>query len=156
MNDKNTIEQQWLDARRMNEEINSLNQRIQAIEKNQKVLVSNRLNEQLDDLKSLGDKLTVIDNKTKELGHIAADNSLASLNSHLDDRMIGADLGIVKVYWIRRSDLQRKISDLSNESKAQRDLLEQRFNSIYSKLSDNAGSSMVSKSQSEKNAEGSE
>ena len=74
MNDKNTIEQQWLDARRINEEIDSLNQRIQAIEKNQKVLVSNRLNEQLDDLKSLGDKLTVIDNKTKDFCHIAADN----------------------------------------------------------------------------------
>ena len=72
----------------------------------------------------------------ESLGYQAAFRSFENAVSHVDERMLGAELGGVKVTWIRSSNVETEILRLTSEEATRISALNRRFSILKSKLSD--------------------
>ena len=72
-----------------------------------------------------------------EMVEIAADEiPFENAVNHVDERMLGAELGGVKVTWIRSSNIETEILRLTSEEATRIGALNRRFTILKSKLSD--------------------
>ena len=131
---KQNIEKIWTQARAAIDDVSTIYVAIDDLELRQKKIIARVLQEQQDDLASFSDEVIALAVRSEELGAQAAMRSFEVLNQHVEDRMLGADLGIVKVYWIRKTDIEDEIEQLQLEQATKMKELRNRFDLISSKL----------------------
>ena len=131
---KQQIEKIWASARTSIEDVALIYDSIDDLELRQKRIIMDVLEEQQTDLASFSDEVIALAVRSEELGTQAATRSFEVLNQHVEDRMLGADLGIVKVYWIRKTDIEDEIEQLQLEQATKMKELRNRFDLISTKL----------------------
>ena len=131
---KQQIEKIWASARTSIEDVALIYDSIDDLELRQKRIIMDVLEEQQADLASFSDEVIALAVRSEELGTQAATRSFEVLNQHVEDRMLGADLGIVKVYWIRKTDIEDEIEQLQLEQATKMKELRNRFDLISTKL----------------------
>lgn len=131
---KQKIEKIWVQARAALEDVSTIYVTIDELEGRQKKIITRILQEQQEDLASFSDEVIALAVRSEELGAQAALKSFEILNQHVEERMLGADLGIVKVYWIRKTDIENEIERLQLEKASKMKELRNRFDLISSKL----------------------
>lgn len=132
---KNKIERIWNEARKTEDVIVSIYSVIDDVEVQQKKRIAKALEAQQKDLESFSDQVIALAMRSENLGSESALRSFENLSQHIEDRMLGADLGIVKVYWIRKTDIENEITRLRQEQVTKQKELYSRFELISSKLS---------------------
>ena len=58
------------------------------------------------------------------------------LSERVLNNVIRGDLGVVNIYWTRKSDADKEYRELTKEKKSKQKLLDERFDYINSKLGD--------------------
>jgi len=81
------------------------------------------------------DHVSLSDNLA-EVGKQAALNGFQIASDKVLNNVIRADLGVVNIYWTRKSDADKEYRQLTKEKKAKQKLLDERFDYINSKIGD--------------------
>jgi hypothetical protein len=129
------LETLWQRSLAFQKQINGLQNKIDSIESKQRKVIAEVLSEQQKEMSSISGEIAVLAERSEAAGTTAALGAFESLNQHIEDRMLGADLGIVKVYWIRKTDIEDEILRLKTEKVNKTNELDARFKLISSKLS---------------------
>jgi len=133
---KQEIDSLWLSARKIDGDREAILVSMDSIQDRQRTVLSELLQEQEDSLAQFADTVVVLAEDAEALGYQAAFRSFENAVSHVDDRMLGAELGGVKVTWIRSSNIENEILRLTSEEATRIGALNKRFTILKSKLSD--------------------
>ena len=106
------------------------------IQERQRVVLAELLKEQEASLSQFADTVVVLAEDAESFGYQAAFRSFENAVNHVDDRMLGAELGGVKVTWIRSSNIENEILRLTSEEATRIGALNRRFSILKSKLTD--------------------
>ena len=140
LKNKSSVQQEidslWLSARKIDGEREAILVSMDGIEDRQRAVLSELLHEQEGSLAQFADTVVVLAEDAEALGYQAAFRSFENAVSHVDDRMLGAELGGVKVTWIRSSNIESEILRLTSEEATRIGALNKRFTILKSKLSD--------------------
>ena len=138
LKNKAQIQQQmdafWINGRKIDNTIVTLYSQIDTVEEQQRGVLASLLEEQQSELNEFADDVVAIATNAQDLGMQAAMYSFLSAAEHVEERMLGADFGIVKVYWIRKTDVEEEIERLEKEQQNKLKDLNQRFEIIAKKL----------------------
>ena len=140
LKDKSVVKQEidnlWLSARKIDGVRDSVLTSMTGIQDRQRVVLAELLREQESSLSQFADTVVVLAEDAESLGYQAAFRSFENAVSHVDERMLGAELGGVKVTWIRSSNIETEILRLTSEEATRIGALNRRFSILKSKLSD--------------------
>lgn len=140
MKNKTSVQQEidslWLAARKIDGTRESVLASMDAMQDRQRVVLAQMLQEQESSLSEFADTVVVLAEDAESLGYQAAFRSFENAVSHVDDRMLGAELGGVKVTWIRSTNIENEILRLTSEEATRMSALNKRFTILKSKLSD--------------------
>jgi|GEM_PF-4481138 len=131
-----TIDNLWLSARRLDSTREATLASMDRIQGPQRVILAEMLQEQESGLNNFADTVVVLAEDVEDLGYRAAYRSFENATQHVEERMLGAELGGVKVTWIRSTDIEEEIMRLTSEEASRMSELNKRFSIIKAKLSD--------------------
>jgi len=131
-----TIDNLWLSARRLDSTREATLASMERIQGPQRVILAEMLQEQESGLNNFADTVVVLAEDVEDLGYRAAYRSFENATQHVEERMLGAELGGVKVTWIRSTDIEEEIMRLTSEEASRMSELNKRFSIIKAKLSD--------------------
>ena len=130
------IDNLWLSARQIDSVRESVLVSMDGIQERQRVVLAELLKEQESSLSQFADTVVVLAEDAESLGYQTAFRSFENAVNHVDDRMLGAELGGVKVTWIRSSNIENEILRLTSEEATRIGALNRRFSILKSKLTD--------------------
>ena len=130
------IDSLWLAARKIDGTRESVLASMDSMQDRQRAVLAQMLQEQESSLSEFADTVVVLAEDAESLGYQAAFRSFENAVSHVDDRMLGAELGGVKVTWIRSTNIENEILRLTSEEATRMSALNKRFTILKSKLSD--------------------
>ena len=131
-----TIDNLWLSARKLDSTREATLASMDRIQGPQRVILAEMLQEQESGLNNFADTVVVLAEDVEDLGYRAAYRSFENATQHVEERMLGAELGGVKVTWIRSTDIEEEIVRLTSEEASRMSELNKRFSIIKAKLSD--------------------
>ncbi len=140
MKNKQRIQQDmdslWLTARKVDGQREAILTTMEPIQERQRVVLMEMLAEQEFGLNEFADTVVVLAESAEGLGYQAAYKSFENAKAHVEDRMLAAELGGVKVTWIRSTDIDAEITRLTTEEANRLSEMNKRFSIIKAKLSD--------------------
>ncbi len=140
LKDKTVVQQEidalWIKARKLDATREDVLASMDAIQTRQRVILGEMLREQEEGLNQFADTVVVLAEDAEQLGYQAAYRSFENATDHVEERMLGAELGGVKVTWIRSTNIDEEIERLSLEESTKMSALNKRFEIIKTKLSD--------------------
>ena len=131
-----TIDNLWLSARKLDSSREDTLASMERIQGPQRLILADMLQEQESGLSDFADTVVVLAEDVENLGYRAAYRSFENATHHVEERMLGAELGGVKVTWIRSTDIEQEIMRLTSEEASRMSELNKRFSIIKAKLSD--------------------
>ena len=131
-----TIDNLWLSARKLDSSREDTLASMERIQGPQRLILADMLQEQESGLSDFADTVVVLAEDVESLGYRAAYRSFENATHHVEERMLGAELGGVKVTWIRSTDIEQEIMRLTSEEASRMSELNKRFSIIKAKLSD--------------------
>ena len=131
-----TIDNLWLSARKLDSTREDTLASMERIQGPQRAILIEMLQEQESGLDNFADTVVVLAEDVENLGYRAAYRSFENATQHVEERMLGAELGGVKVTWIRSTDIEAEIMRLTSEEASRMSELNKRFSIIKAKLSD--------------------
>lgn len=129
------IDYVWLESRKMQQQILNVYKEMDGLEDNQRVEISKMLRKEQEELAQFSDDVIALSEHSEQLGMGAAFSAFEHVALHVEERMLGADMGIVKVYWIRKTDIEDEILRLQTEQAVKTADIQNRFTIVSSKLS---------------------
>ncbi len=130
------IDSLWLTARKIDGQREDILATMAPIQDRQRVVLLEMLAEQEFGLNEFADTVVVLAEGAEGLGYQAAYHSFENAKAHVEDRMLAAELGGVKVTWIRSTDIDAEITRLTTEEANRLSEMNKRFSIIKAKLSD--------------------
>ena len=100
---KQEIDGLWLSARKIDGDREAILASMDSIQDRQRAVLSELLREQENSLSQFADTVVVLAEDAEALGYQKTFRSFENAVNHVDERMLGAELGGVKVTWIRSS-----------------------------------------------------
>ena len=138
LKDKNSVQQDidalWIYARKLDSQREGVLSKMDGIQSRQRTQLSVILGDQKSDLMKFSSEVVELADAAEDLGYQASLQAFANVTDHVDKRMFGAELGAVKVSWIRTTDIEKEIYRVRLEQGKRSSELNTRFSVLKSRL----------------------
>jgi hypothetical protein len=128
------VDQQWLRATEFDLRAQQVLGTLARVEGQERLLLEQKLGQETGQLTRLEGSVSGTRTSAETLAVEVTRQTIGQLEDQLDQTIMQADMGVVDVYWMRRSELTEEMTRLARERAQQVEELDSRFKLIRQKL----------------------